>query len=183
MDLDLKKLVRPEIYNMEVKEYAHAHVEINNLCDMSMNVNPFGVSKKAIKKLNSIGSKVISQYYPENIMLLKKIADYVKVKPNQVMLGDGCDGCLAMIASTFIGKNDEVIIPVPTFHRYEFHTLVMGGKPIFVPMKNFEIDPDDIIENINPRTKLIFLCDPNNPTGLNINNKTKEEIIRNFSGI
>src|SRR3989344_2764875 len=162
MDLDLKKLVRPEIYNMEVKEYAHAHVEINNLCDMSMNVNPFGVSKKAIKKLNSIGSKVIS---------------------NQVMLGDGCDGCLAMIASTFIGKNDEVIIPVPTFHRYEFHTLVMGGKPIFVPMKNFEIDPDDIIENINPRTKLIFLCDPNNPTGLNINNKTKEEIIRNFSGI
>jgi len=181
--MDIKQLTKKEILHLDTREYAPKKEIKNKIADLSLNINPYGVSKKVLLKLKSIDSNKISHYYPENQNLIEEIASYLKVPNNNIMISDGCDGCLHMITNTFIEKDDEVIIPIPTFHRYEFHTKLFGGKPIFVQMNNFEISSKDVLDKVNEKTKIIFLCNPNNPTGKNIDPKIKEEIIKNFSGL
>ncbi|MEK6830706.1 MAG: histidinol-phosphate transaminase [Nanoarchaeota archaeon] len=175
-----ENFVRKEVLDLEEKEYAPKKEELKDRCDLSLNINPCGVSPRVLEKLKNIDPKRINHYYPENTELLNEIAKYTSVEKSQIMLGDGCDGCLGMIANTFINENDKIIIPVPTFHRYEFHTRIMGGMPIFIPMKNFELN-NEILNSDN--AKIIFLCNPNNPTGKQIKKRVLEEVIKKFRGI
>jgi len=176
--------VREEIKTVPIEEYAIDSKPDNIKANLSLNINPFGVSKKVMKRLKELDSAKICCYYPENKKLIKLIAEYVKMESENILIGDGCDGCLEMIAKTFIAKNDNVVIPIPTFHRYEFHTKVMGGNCIFVQMKDFLFDADLILkEAAKKNAKMIFLCDPNNPTGLEIGKEEKLKLIENFPGI
>ncbi|MBU2640111.1 MAG: aminotransferase class I/II-fold pyridoxal phosphate-dependent enzyme [Nanoarchaeota archaeon] len=180
--MDINKITRQEILELESSEYALSRKDLKKI-DLSLNINPFGTSIKVLSKLKNFNTKKIAHYYPENTELIIEIASYMKVSPNQIMIGDGCDGCLEMISHTFINKEDETIIPTPTFHRYEFHTKLMGGTPIFVPMKNFELNTSEVLNKVTDKTKIIFLANPNNPTGLKIDREVKEKIIKNFKGI
>jgi histidinol-phosphate aminotransferase len=176
--------VREEIKTIPTEEYASDSKPDHIKADLSLNINPFGVSEKVMKKLKELGDTKIYRYYPENKELIKLIAEYIKVNPENILIGDGCDGCLEMIAKTFIVKNDNVVIPIPTFHRYEFHTKLMGGKCIFVPMKNFSFDAELILREAKKNNaKIIFLCNPNNPTGIEIEKKEKIKLIKNFQGL
>lgn len=176
--------IREEIKTIPTEEYAPDHKPIHLNADLSLNINPFGVSEKVMKKLKELDRSKIFHYYLENKRLLDLIADYVQVKPENIMIGDGCDGCLEMIAKTFIVKNDSVIIPIPTFHRYEFHTKLMGGKVVLVPMENFLLSAETVLKEANKNSsKLIFLCNPNNPTGMELNEREKFELIKHFPGL
>ena len=183
INVAIKNFIRREISDFESMEYAPTRKDSEKKCDLSLNINPYGVSKKVLSKLKYLDKTKISHYYPENTDLINEIASYIGVLPEQVMLGDGCDGCLEMITHTFIDRGDEAIIPIPTFHRYEFHTVLMGGKPVFVPMKNFELNSSDILNHTNNKSKIIFLSNPNNPTGIPIERNIKEEIINGFNEI
>lgn len=180
--MDINKITRPEILEFESSEYALSRKDLKKV-DLSLNINPFGTSKKVLARFKNFDSSKVAHYYPESQELIEEISNYMKVPSNQIMIGDGCDGCLEMISHTFIGKKDEVIIPIPTFHRYEFHTKLMGGKPVFVQMENFKLNASKILEKVNENTKIIFLANPNNPTGLSVNREVKEKIIKNFKGI
>lgn len=177
-----KDLARPEIRDMNVHEYAKKDGQ-RFFANLSLNINPFGTSKKVMEKLRKIEESKIYNYYSENNDLIESLADYIGCGTENVMLGDGCDGCLQMIANTFIERGDSVIIPTPTFHRYEFHTLAMGGVPKFVPMRNFDLRSEDVLRESKNNPKLVFLCDPNNPTGIPIKNDCKESIAKKFPGI
>ena len=180
--MEIKKIVRKEILELEENEYAPKSKEIKDKFDLSLNINPLGISKKVLEKMTKINPTKINHYYPENYELINEISIYAGVNKDKIMLGDGCDGCLGLIANTFINKGDKVIIPIPTFHRYEFHLRIMGGLPLFIQMKNFEIDLLDILEK-SKDSKIIFLCNPNNPTGKPIERELLEKIISNFKGI
>jgi histidinol-phosphate aminotransferase len=180
--VEIKSITRDCILNLESREYAPEKKE-NGKHDLSLNINPYGVSERVLSRLKNLSKETISHYYPKNSIFLEKIAEYVGATPKQILLGDGCDGCLELIAHTFIDKGNEVLIPTPTFHRYEFHTRLMGGKPVFVPMDNFVLDAEAVLNKATSKTKVIFLCNPNNPTGIKIEMKTKEKIISNFNGI
>lgn len=176
--------IREEIKAIPTEEYAPDSKPSYFKADLSLNTNPFGVSSKVIDRLKKISAKTISHYYPENKELIKLIANYVKTKPENILMGDGCDGCLEMIAKTFISKNDNVIIPIPTFHRYEFHTKLMGGVPKFMNMSNFDLPTKEIVTLLSKNSaKLIFLCNPNNPTGKEIKKEDEIKILENFNGI
>ena len=176
--------VREEIKTIPTEEYAPDSKPDNIKANLSLNINPFGVSSKVMKRLKELDQNKIYHYYSENKKLIQLIADYVKVSPENILIGDGCDGCLEMIAKTFITKNDPVAIPIPTFHRYEFHTKLMGGKCIFVPMENFSFNAELILREAKENNaKIIFLCNPNNPTGIEIDEKEKLKLIKNFTGL
>ncbi len=178
------KNVREEIKIIPTDEYAPDSKPDNIKSNLSLNINPFGVSKRVMKKLQELNPTEVFYYYPENKKLVRLIAEYVTVKPENILIGDGCDGCLEMITKTFIAKNDNVVIPTPTFHRYEFHTKIMGGNCVFVPMENFSFDADLILREAKKNNaKMIFLCNPNNPTGMEIDKEEKIKLINNFSGI
>src|SRR3989338_874677 len=176
--------VREEIKTIPTDEYASDSKPDNIKANLSLNINPFGVSEKVMKRLKELDNTKIYYYYPENKKLIKLIAEYVKVNPENILIGDGCDGCLEMIAKTFIAKNDNIVIPIPTFHRYEFHTKLMCGNCIFVSMENFSFNADLILKEAKKSdAKIIFLCNPNNPTGMEIDKKEKIKLIENFHGL
>jgi histidinol-phosphate aminotransferase len=93
-----------------------------------------------------------------------------------ILLGDGLDEVLKLIAQTFVEPGDEVIIPIPTFPRYQLEIEIMGGEAVLLGLgERFELPVEAILDRVSARTKLIFVCTPNNPTGVPV---SREAIVR-----
>jgi histidinol-phosphate aminotransferase len=89
-----------------------------------------------------------------------------------VVISNGADNLILMIASAFVNKGDEVVMADPTFPVYTNVTQIMGGRPIKVKLKDFTHDLDGMLKKVNRKTKLVFICNPNNPTGTIISKKS-----------
>ena len=85
--------------------------------------------------------------------------------PSRVFVGNGGDDVLSVLSRTFLNDGDEVVIPQPTFSPYAHVSRVMGAQVVFSPLRDMKIDLDDVLDKVSGRTKIVFLCSPNNPTG------------------
>lgn len=90
---------------------------------------------------------------------------------DEILPSSGSDEMIDMIAKAYINKDDEIIMADITFPRYIQTTEMMGGNPVIVPLKDFTFDLDGIISKITNKTKIIWICNPNNPTGTMITEK------------
>jgi histidinol-phosphate aminotransferase len=98
--------------------------------------------------------------------LRKKLGEAAGLTGEHVVLGNGSTDVINFVAHTFVAPGDEVVIPVPTFPMYEARVKVAGGTVVQVPMQpDFTWDIDAILKAVTSKTKLIFICSPNNPTG------------------
>jgi histidinol-phosphate aminotransferase len=98
--------------------------------------------------------------------LRKKLGKAAGLTGEHVVLGNGSTDVINFVSHTFVAPGDEVVIPVPTFPMYDARVKVTGGTVVQVPMRqDFTWDMDAIFKAVSPRTKLIFICSPNNPTG------------------
>lgn len=143
---------------------------------LGSNENVLGASKKALKAATKSLEK--ANIYPDviTINLGKKIKKIHRLKNVEVVVGNGMDHILEMLARLFLNNGDETIISVPTFSPYELVTLWAGAKPRMVPLlkSNHQLNVKKILSLINKKTKIIFICSPNNPTG----NLIKKEDIK-----
>jgi histidinol-phosphate aminotransferase len=104
--------------------------------------------------------------------LRKKLGEAAGLTADHVVLGNGSTDVINFVVHTFVAPGEEVIIPIPTFPMYEARVKVAGGLAVSVPMtKDFYWDMDALLKAVSPKTKLIFLCSPNNPTGNQIAEK------------
>jgi len=138
---------------------------LDEVIKLASNENPLGSSHKAIEAVKKAAENLA--IYPDgNATLLKEsLAEKLGVKVTQILPSSGSDEMVDIIAKTFINKDDEVIMADITFPRYITTTKMMGGKPIVVPLKNWTYDLNGMREAITEKTRLIWLCNPNNPTG------------------
>lgn len=138
---------------------------LKEVIKLASNENPMGTSPKVVEKLKKAVENLA--IYPDgNSTLLKEaLAKKLNLNPNQILPSSGSDEMVDMISKTFVDKGDEVIMADITFPRYITTTIMMGGKPVVVPLKNLTYDLDGMLKKINKNTKLIWLCNPNNPTG------------------
>ncbi len=98
--------------------------------------------------------------------LRKRLGEAAGLTAEHVVLGDGSTDVINFVIHTFVAPGEDVVIPVPTFPMYEARVKVAGGNPIQVPLRpDFYWDMDAICNAVTPKTKLIFICSPNNPTG------------------
>ncbi len=98
--------------------------------------------------------------------LRKRLGEAAGLTAEHVVLGDGSTDVINFVIHTFVAPGEDVVIPVPTFPMYEARVRVAGGNPISVPLrKDFYWNMDGILNAVTPKTKLIFICSPNNPTG------------------
>jgi histidinol-phosphate aminotransferase len=98
--------------------------------------------------------------------LRKKLGEAAGLTADHVVLGNGSTDVINFVVHTFVAPGEEVIISIPTFPMYEARVKVAGGLAVSVPMtKDFYWDMDALLKAVSPKTKLIFLCSPNNPTG------------------
>jgi histidinol-phosphate aminotransferase len=142
------------------REYGLARIE-----KLASNENQFGPSPKAVQAMRAELDNL--NFYPEShpFALTAALADHLRVKPEQISTGPGGEGMLWQIAMSFLNEGDEIIVADPTFDVYRISATLLGGVPVKVPLKGQAYDIDGMLAKVNERTKLLYLCTPNNPTG------------------
>ena len=138
---------------------------------LSANESALGPSPKAIREYNKV-SKNFKRYPDSNGTALKNIlANKFKIDKNRIILGSGSDQIFELVCNAFIKKNDEVIVSKYSFIIYRIYSKINGAKIIYAKEKNFTISVKEILSKVTRRTKLVFLANPNNPTGTYIRKK------------
>ena len=159
-----------------VKQYGYAPEEIIKL---EGNENRMGCSPKVADAVAEEIQK--ASFYPDlNVTKLrKKLADRLQISGDNLIFGNGSFELLSIIADAYVEEGEEAIIPVPSFNWYTNVTLINGGKPVYINVnEDFTIDTGNILNAITEHTKVVFLCNPNNPTGLLMKKEDLERLIR-----
>jgi histidinol-phosphate aminotransferase len=135
---------------------------------LASNENLLGPSPKAVAAIQKELSKI--HLYPEGpcTVLRRALAEKFSLPEERVVISNGADNLILMIANAFVDEGDEVVMADPTFSVYTNVTQIMGGKPIKVKLKDFTHDLDTMLKKVNRKTKLVFICNPNNPTGTTV---------------
>ncbi|WP_249669843.1 histidinol-phosphate transaminase [Polycladospora coralii] len=164
---NIKMLTRPALNRLKAYTPGLSIGEMNEeLTQLSSNENPLGVSPLARKAMAQHLSQ-LNRYPDSNTTRLREtIAKQYNLQPNQVIIGNGADELITLISETFLNEEDEVIIPTPSFSEYDFGANLMGATIIHVSLtKDYQYDLDLILHHVTTKTKIIYLCSPNNPTG------------------
>ena len=142
------------------REYGLERIE-----KLASNENQFGSSPKAIQAIKDELSELI--FYPESYPfdLMRELTAMLGIRQEQLVVGSGGEGLLWQIALTFTNEGDEIILSNPTFDVYRISTSILGGVTVTAPLKGMRYDIDAMLAAVNEKTKLFFLCNPNNPTG------------------
>ncbi len=156
---------------------------LSNIVKLASNENPLGLSQLAISAIQA-ALKDGARYPDGNGFILKQaLVDYYlkKNQPlqvNQLTLGNGSNDILELVARAFAEPQDEIIFSEHAFAVYAIATQAVGAKAIISPAKNWGHDLEKMAALISPRTKLIFLANPNNPTGTAFSKHEFERFIR-----
>lgn len=137
----------------------------SGLARMMSNESPFSPSERVLSAI--MDAAMGGNRYPARASeLRRKLGEREGFDADHVLLGAGSAELIDLVVRTFVAPGEEVLLSVPTFSMYEARTRVVGGIPVLVPMtENAEFDVPKLIAAITERTKVIFLCTPNNPTG------------------
>jgi len=148
---------------------------LKEVIKLASNETSIGPSPLAIEAITKEAKNI--NLYPEatSRLLREKLAEKLKIDKEMIICGNGADDVIDLVGMAFINEGDEVITCETTFPAYRTAVKIMGGKFISVKLKDFCFDLEEIAKRINEKTKMIFLCNPNNPTGTIL---TKEEINR-----
>ncbi len=158
---------------------------IDKVVKLASNENPLGTSEKVKSLMFDLVNEM--NMYPDasSYDFKEALSKKLNIDRNMIFCGAGSDSLINVICEVFLDKDDESIMAEITFPRYESNTKLMGAKAIKIPMKNNGLDLEAMVEAINEKTKIIWLCNPNNPTGGiftkkeldNILNKIPEDVI------
>jgi threonine-phosphate decarboxylase len=166
------------IHGGNVEEIARKYgLEEEKIMDFSANINPLGPPSKAIKALKKNLSKIARYPDPEAIKLREELSKYLKINPENIITGNGAVELIHLISRTLRPK--KALIVVPTFSEYEFALKGAGCKVQFFPLKSrddFKLDIEELSKSLK-NIDLLFLCNPNNPTGQLINKTDLLKII------
>ena len=132
---------------------------------LASNENPLGPSPLAVQAILDNVTRI--NRYPDGscYYLKRKLSNGFEFQPEQIIIGNGSNELIELIIRTFLVPGEEVIQAFPTFLVYQKIVTSAGGRSISVPLKNLKIDLNDIKKVITPKTKIIFINNPNNPTG------------------
>lgn len=144
------------------KSKAAAGVKVVKL---SSNETPLGPSPKAIEAYVE-AAKTLHRYPDGNATALREaIAETFSLPADQLVCGAGSDELIGLLISSYAGPGDEVLYSEHGFLMYKIYTLAHGATPVTAPEKNLCADVDALLAAVTERTKIVFLTNPNNPTG------------------
>jgi len=142
---------------------------ITEVVKLASNENPLGPSPKAIEALRRALAGV--HRYPEGrgTVLRAKLAERLNVSPDEVILGNGSNEIIELLVRGFVTAGDEAVMADLTFSLYPLMVTVARGTPVKVPLKDGRHDLQAMASAVTAKTRLVFLCNPNNPTGTMVN--------------
>ncbi len=147
---------------------------------LASNENLLGPSPEAVKAIKKELPKIY--LYPESpcTLLKQSLAQKFSLSEESIVISNGADNLILMIVCAFVNEGEEVIIADPTFPVYSNATQIMGGKTVRVRLKNYTHDLERMEKKVTRKTKLIFICNPNNPTGTIVSKKALDPFLSNL---
>ena len=137
---------------------------LKNVIKLSANESALGVSPKVGKEINK---KINFSKYPDSKSnnLRLSISKKFKCKFEKIICGAGSDEVIQIICQLFLKRKDEVIVPQYSFLMYRIYSKIVGAKVLYAKENNFKISVSEILNKVSKKTKIVFLANPNNPTG------------------
>ena len=171
MKLPKAKTINAEKYVAGLSLFKQKFAKIK----LSANESALGPSPKAVKEYIKV-SKTFKRYPDSDGTFLKKIiAKKFKLDQDRIILGNGSDQIFELICKAFLNKNDEVIVSQYSFIIYRIYSKLNSARIIYSPENKFTSSIDNILSRVTNKTKIVFIANPNNPTGTYIG---KKEILR-----
>jgi len=140
-----------------------------NITKLSANESALGVSPK-VKQVLDNKNFDLSKYPDSKAKVLRKaISNKFNCDFNKIICGAGSDEIIQMICQLYLRQSDEVIVPRYSFLMYRIYAQIVGAKVIYSKEKNFKVSVSEIIKKVTKKTKIVFVANPNNPTGTYLN--------------
>jgi histidinol-phosphate aminotransferase len=132
---------------------------------LASNENPFGPSPLAVQAAKRAIEQ--GQLYPDGgcYALRRRLAAFHGLGPDQFVIGNGSNEVIELLGHVFLSPGDEVVMGLPEFVVYRLVAILFGAKPVEVPLVNFRNDLGALARAVTPRTRLVVVATPNNPTG------------------
>jgi histidinol-phosphate aminotransferase len=151
---------------------------LKDVIKMASNENPLGPSPKAMAAIKKYLPNI--SRYPEGscFYLRQALAKRLKVKPEQLIFGNGADELIDLALKAFSGEGDEIVIASPTFLMYEIMSTLHGASIKTVPMRYFKYDLKAMKDAITKNSKIVFIANPDNPNGTYVTRYELEEFLK-----
>ena len=150
---------------------------IVNAIKLASNENPIGPSPLALNALQGVLKEI--NRYPDGggYDLVRKLSQKFGVPPEKIVIGAGSDDIIGMLTRALLLPGDQAIMPKPSFLMYDIMVRSASAKPLYVPLKNLALDLEEMAARINNQTRMVFLTNPNNPTGSIIEKSDFEDFL------
>ena len=170
-------MTTPKFKKFHIETYKPGKSKIKKLrkiVKLSANESALGMSPKVIKIMSNKNLNL--ERYPDgkSEILRKEISKKYKCNFDKIICGAGSDEVIQMICQLFLKPKDEVVVPQYSFLMYRIYTKIIGAKVVFAKEVKFKVSNAEILKKVTRNTKVVFLANPNNPTGTYL---TKKEIL------
>lgn len=152
---------------------------LKNIVKLASNENPLGVSPLAMRAMKKVLKDC--SLYPEGGCheVLHALAQDLKLPPSQIIFGNGSNEIIELVGRGFLSEGDEVVSSESSFLVYPILTQASGGEYVSVPMTpDYRYDLKALAEAVTPKTKIIFIANPNNPTGTYVRRREVERFLK-----
>jgi len=156
--------LRPYVPGKPIEE-VQRELGLSDVIKLASNENPLGPSPRALEALLLTAAGVA--LYPEGSAptLRRAVAQAQNMLEDTLVFGNGSDEVLHLLSLSFLTPGDEIIQGDPSFSMYEIYAAQCNAVPVKVPLRNFTHDLDAMADAVTPRTRIVFVANPNNPTG------------------
>lgn len=146
-------------------EEVQRELGLADVIKLASNENPQAPAPKAVAAIQAAVAKL--NFYPDGASheLRRALAAHLGVRPDQVAVGNGADGLIMETCMAYLEDGDEVIVSRSSFPVYDVYASAMRARVVKTPLRDYGLDLQAMAAAVKPRTKLIFVCNPNNPTG------------------
>jgi histidinol-phosphate aminotransferase len=146
-------------------EEVQRELGLQRVVKLASNEGPYGPFPQALEALERSAAEL--NRYPDGgaYRLRTALAERHSVRFEEIAVGGGADGLVDGISQAVLDPGDEIVCGWPSFPSYVIYALKLGAEPVHVPLQDYRYDVDALLDAVTPRTKLIYLCNPNNPTG------------------
>ncbi len=171
-------MITPKFKKFNIEAYKPGKSKVKKLkkvIKLSANESALGMSPKVRKIINGKKNLNLDKYPDGKSKELKKaISKFYKCNSEKIICGSGSDEVIQMICQLFLNPKDEVVMPEYSFLMYRIYSKIVNAKVIFAKEINFKVEVNEILKKITKKTKIVFIANPNNPTGTYL---TKKEVL------
>jgi len=173
--------IKPYIAGKPIEE-TKRQLGLKEVIKLASNENPFGASPKALAAIKRNLSGINRYPDSQGFYLKKRLARYYNLSPSNIVLGNGSDELIDIIIKTFVEDDENILTADNTFLEYEIISKVNARNIATVPLKYFKYDLVAFKKKINAKTKLIFIANPNNPSGTYVTKFELDDFMRDLPG-